>query len=126
MKKRIQVTIDIEYDDSLNPEKKLTNDIDVNLRNILSEASFVEEIALWDMRITAADPDKHMTQFTAERKSEFFSIQAYASSDGPAVGIHLDNPETLRDAQVSEFFNSELNGALREAYHKYLAHLRDG
>lgn len=131
-KARIQITIDVEYQQVHDDSDRFIKDIVSNLESNVNQAvgsgllsppmGDEFDVTTWDVAVARIDPEKAKAQFSAERATSFGTTKAYFSSDGPALEIHFDT--TSSPYQDVQDWSADINGALREAFHKYQAHLR--
>ena len=128
----IQITFDVEYK-TINPDsdqmpKNLLQGLEDCIHKAVGSGLLSSEreceIESWNTRLRLADPDKEKAQFQSERVTPFANITAYFSSDGPAVIANIHGIPLGAASDAMELTLADINGTLREAHHKYVAHLR--
>lgn len=128
----IQITVNVEYEQVHNDSDRVLKDLVRSLEDnihqsvglgMLGPSCINDELDVtrWEVNLKVVDPEKEKAQFQSDRQTNFAKISAFFSSDGPAVVANDLSPE---DEPLSTFL-VDVNGALREAFHKYRSNLRE-
>lgn len=131
-KATIQITINVEYEQVHSDSNRVLDMLVRQLEDrvhqsvgsgMLSPPATNDEydVETWDVKIKTIDPEKERAQFQAIRNDNFIKVEAFFSSDGPALSLNFHPNVSVEDIDAAI-----INGALREAFHKYRAHVREG
>jgi len=130
----IQITIDVEYEQVHLDSDQHLKTIVTNLNDEVHQAvasgmlrppmSDEYDVKTWEVDVKILNPEKAKAQFQAERISSASHVTAFFSSDGPAVSVEI--PDADPPDHGLTLLISDINGACREAFHKYRAYLREG
>jgi hypothetical protein len=120
---KIQITLDVEFDD-INvgtwAEQNLAKTIERGLSRNISDY-LPGEVVAWDLHVRTIDPAKTSVQVEVTRTTSNCVIHAFFSSDGPAILVSPIGVEQPIDAN----FLNDINTTIREAHHKYIAKIRE-
>jgi len=129
-KSRLRITVDVEFE-SINEEvttsiqRQIVSSIEDRI-NMLIRDGGCDEIGNWTVKSSIEDAAKKTIQTQAERVTPFANIWAYFSTDGPAFVAEIHrNFDTHAESEIMSLTLSDINAALREAYHKYILQLHE-